>query len=107
NPINPAATLKLRRLSQRKMKVVAVQLRRIMKNNKKKHSIKKGFKHEALFNTIQRKVKENGYYLQEIAIGHRVTYFHSAFKNSRNYLLVHICITIYNDIELEGGVLLW
>src|SRR5699024_3236943 len=44
--------------------------------------IKKGFKHEALFNTIQLKVKENGYYLEEIAIGHRVTYFHSAFKNS-------------------------
>src|SRR5699024_11831959 len=38
--------------------VVAGQLRRIMKNNKKKRNIKKGFKHEALFNTIQLKVKE-------------------------------------------------
>src|SRR5699024_10073256 len=99
NPINPAATLKLRRLSQRKMKVVAVQLRRIMKNNKKKHIIKKGFKHAALFNTIQLKVKENGYYLQEIAIRHRDTYFHSAFKNSRIFSLVHISISVYNDVE--------
>src|SRR5699024_9556700 len=40
------------------MKVVARQLRRLMKTNKKKRNIKKGFKHEDLFNTIQLKVKE-------------------------------------------------
>src|SRR5699024_5453582 len=51
-------TLKLRKKSRRKMKVVAGQLRRIMKNNKKKRNIKKGFKHNALFNTIQINVKE-------------------------------------------------
>src|SRR5699024_1409779 len=99
NLIRIAVTLKLRKKSQRKMKVVAGQLRRIMKNNKKKRNIKKGFKHEALFNTIQLKVKGNAYYLEEIAIGHRVTYFHSAFKNSRNFSLVHISISLYNDVE--------